>query len=299
MNKVSTGEEFLLIYQKRNQAIVYLTLAIIFMIILGIGLPDLQFLPGLPIPGTDGSSVNIPTTPQASDNQKISSQWTLQVGFSVGFVLVFILIIIALLKNVNFKLVVLLTGVLVILFAVFRLLPDFSHNQLEPLLMDTTLSDQQFLDYQVAPIEDPPANLIFWVKVGLAFAGIFIISWLIARVSQRSQNDNELAAEVKSAIQAISNGANLGGVIIECYLNMEKIISQEQGIDRDKSMTPHEFEVYLTNKGIPEAPIQQLTTLFEKARYGNQFLTEQDEFDALSSLSVIRNICQFVVKGNQ
>ena len=114
---------------------------------------------------------------------------------------------------------------------------------------------------------------------------------------KRSQIENPLAVEAESAIQALTGGEDLGKIIIKCYVNMEKIISQERGIDRNHSMTPREFEDNLISNGIPQVPIQQLTTLFEKARYGIQILTEQDELIALNSLSAIRKTCQTKKKG--
>ncbi|MCC6146694.1 MAG: DUF4129 domain-containing protein [Anaerolineaceae bacterium] len=281
-----------MIFQKRNLALFYTILSIICLMILGLSLPELQFLPGLPIPGTDSSPANNPTTVPETSIYRISSQWIFQIGLAVGSILLFILIITALLKKVNFKQVSLLVGTLAIFFALSSLLPQLSPNQPGTFPVDTTLPEHPQSEYQVAPIGDPPVSLFIWVKVGLVLASMMLLGWLVAHAFRRNQKDNKLAAETESAIQAITSGGNLGGVIIKCYVNMEKVVSQERGIDRDQSMTPHEFETHLTNKGIPTVPIRRLTTLFEKARYGKQCLTEQDELDALRSLSAIWDVCQ-------
>ena len=299
MKKVSTREGMFLIYPKRNQALLYIALAITCMMILGLSLPDLQFLTGLPFPGSDTSPANNPAIVSESGYVNSSFPWILQIVWVMGVILIFFLSITALYKKVNYKLISLLAGVLAILFALFSILSELSPNQLETVPFDTSLPEQQLLEFQVAPIGDPPASLFFSVKVGLVLAGIIFVGWLVTRVFRRGQKDNILAAEAESAIQAITNGVNLGGVIIRCYLNMEKVISEERGIDRDQSMTPYEFKTYLINKGIPKMPIQVLTTLFEKARYGNQCLTEQDELDALSSLSAIQKVCQLVMEKDR
>lgn len=269
------------------------------MMILGVSLPHLTFLPGLPIPGPETNSEDNLTTLPGSGFIEISSHLIFQIGLAFGIILLFIFLITALLKKMNFKVVSTLMGLLAILFALFSMLIHLSSNQFVTIPVDKYFSEQPPHDYQVAPIGDPPAYLLIWVSVGLLLASIILIGWLIARVFHRSQKENALAVEAESAIQAITNGESLDGVIIRYYLMMEKVISQERGIDRDQAVTPHEFEIHLVNKGIPKTPILQLTTLFEKARYGNQRLTEQDELNALNSLSAIQRACQSITEKDQ
>jgi len=268
------------------------------MVILGIGLRDLQFLPGLPIPGPEPNIADHPTTFPETGINKNSFLLILQIGLAAGVILLFFFVITAILKKINVKLIILLTGALIISFAIFSVLPTLPYHQFASAPTDTSLPEKQLPVYQIAPIGDPPEKLFFWVKVGLFIAGVFLFGWMIARVLQRNKKGNALADEAETAIQAITNGVNLCGVIIQCYLNMEKVISQERSIDRSVSMTPREFETYLIHKGIPEAPILQLTTMFEKARYGNQCLTERDELDALRCLSAIKQACQSVKEGD-
>lgn len=299
MKKVSTREGIIIFYQKRNQALLYIVLTIICITILGVSLSDLQFLPGLPFPGAESSSVYNPTTLPDPFNKNNSSPWILQIVLAVGVILILFFLIIALLKKINYKLISLITGVLVILFTLFSVLTKLSPSQFQNVTEGTSPTEQLLSEYQVAPIGDPPTNLFIGVKVGLMLAIIVIFGRLIVHVFKPSQKDNKLADEVESAIQAITEGVNLGGVIIRCYLNMENAISEELGIDRGQSKTPHEFETYLIDKGIPKAPIQLLTTLFEKARYGNQCLAKEDELDALSSLFAIQKACETVMERDR
>lgn len=274
-------------------------LTIIFVIVLGISLPDLAFQPALPFPGAETDSVVVDTPQTATGSLNLSSSWIFQLGLALGIILLSLALIIVLVKKANIKRVVLLASVLAVLFALFSLLPNLPTIQLDSVPIDTHVTKQPQTDYLTAPIGDPPANLFLWVEVFLLIAISILIGWMVIRVFQRRLKENPLAVEAESAILAISNGGNLGGIIIRCYLNMEKVISQEQGIERNQSVTPREFKTHLIYKGIPEEPILQLTTLFEKARYGNLDLTEQDELQALNSLSAIQKACQIITEIRQ
>ncbi|HSM24876.1 MAG TPA: DUF4129 domain-containing protein, partial [Anaerolineaceae bacterium] len=67
---------------------------------------------------------------------------------------------------------------------------------------------------------------------------------------------------------------------------------EEYEIEREHSLTAREFENYLLKKGIPITPIHQITSLFEKVRYGNKPTDLNDERIAIESLSSIRFSCQ-------
>ena len=56
-------------------------------------------------------------------------------------------------------------------------------------------------------------------------------------------------------------------------------------------MTPREFEVYLTQNGMPREPVQQLTRLFELVRYGAVTAAPADEQHAVASLTAIVEAC--------
>ncbi|MHB8134959.1 MAG: DUF4129 domain-containing protein [Anaerolineaceae bacterium] len=284
---------------KRRLALLLILMTIICVIVLGISLPDLAFQPALPFPGAETNSVDIDTSQTAIGSPSLSFPWIFQLGLALGILLLFVALITALLKKANIKKVVLLAIILALGFALFSLLPNLPTSQVDPAPIDTYVPDRPQFDYLTAPIRDPPATLFFWVKVFLLLAISVLMGWFGIRVFRRNQRNNKLAAEAQSAILAISNRRDLGGIIIRCYINMEKVVSQERGIDRNQFTTPREFKTHLIYKGIPEEPILQLTTLFEKVRYGNLGLTEQDELVALNSLSSIQKACLSNKKGGQ
>ena len=190
----------------------------------------------------------------------------------------------ALLKKGNIKRVGLLAAILVLLFVFFSLLPRLAPERLDTVPDNTAVPRPPSFDYLVAPIGDPPAGLLFWVAAALLLVSVVLIGWSIVHAYRRTQKEDPLAIEAEAAVQAIADGQSLGNVIIRCYLNMERVIALEHGIERGEAVTPREFETYLEGKGIPRDPILQLTTLFEKARYGNQSLNEHDEREAVNCL---------------
>jgi hypothetical protein len=73
---------------------------------------------------------------------------------------------------------------------------------------------------------------------------------------------------------------------------MSDILQQERGIQRSDTMTVREFEDALTSKGFPTVPVRDLSRLFEKVRYGQQEMGEEDEMTAVESLNEIIQFCR-------
>lgn len=296
MKNASKNVEIFMIYKKRYQVVLYLILIITSITILGVSLQNLQILPGLPILGVEPNPANNLTTASETSGKETSPQWLFQTSLAVGIILLLALLITAFLNKANIKLVILIVSVLALLIVLFGILHELSIDQFGTLHSEPPQTMQQLSDPNVELIGDPPAEWNFWVTVGLGFLGIIIIGWIVSCFFRKPHKENKLAAEANLAIQSINSGVNLGGIIIKCYLNMEKIISEERGIERNQSMTPYEFEAHLIDIGIPKFPIQVITNMFEKARYGNYHFTEQDELDAVSNLAAIQNACHLSMK---
>jgi hypothetical protein len=99
--------------------------------------------------------------------------------------------------------------------------------------------------------------------------------------------EDELLQEAEEAVNALKAGADLRNVILRCYFQMTHLLQEEQGIERDHTMTVQEFERWLENLGFPSIPLIQLTSLFEKVRYGKQEMSDHDERIAIDSLNEI------------
>ncbi|NLG99538.1 MAG: DUF4129 domain-containing protein [Chloroflexi bacterium] len=277
---------------KRRQALLYIFLTITGTMILGISLSDLQLQPGLPIPGADPDSTAAQAAQPGTGLPGLSFPWVLQAGLALGIILMFAALITALVKKANVRQIGLFAAGLVVLFGIFSRLPDLAAGQLDLPQSGSYNPLQPSFEYSTAPIGDPPAVFLFWAAAVSLLAVLGLIGWLLSRRFQPSQKEDPLAVEAEAAVQAIANGQTLSDVIIRCYLNMESVIAQERGIERGQSVTPREFEAYLVEKGIPQKPVLQLTGLFEKARYGNQRLNQQDEQAAVNCFIAIQNACR-------
>lgn len=129
------------------------------------------------------------------------------------------------------------------------------------------------------------------VTLTLAVAGLAFALFRRARMAKSTPLDR-IRKEAQNALDAIEAGGDLRDVILRCYAQMIAALKQYRNIQRDQDMTPHEFEAYLTGRGLPKGPVRQLTQLFEQVRYGGQMPGRQDERAAINSLTAIVAACE-------
>jgi hypothetical protein len=122
--------------------------------------------------------------------------------------------------------------------------------------------------------------------VSLALAALLIAGiWFFWRRSRPVANPvTELA---QAAIESIQAGGDVQSIVLRCYLEMSEVLSQQRGIERGRAMTPREFAQHLAASGVRDEHIQQLTRLFEGARYGAQPPSARDERAAVECLTAI------------
>jgi hypothetical protein len=144
---------------------------------------------------------------------------------------------------------------------------------------------------------EPPPWVTTVTSIALAVALTLILGGIVYFVWRRSRREaveplRAMEREAQAAIDAIEAGGDLRDVIIRCYLQMIEALNVYRNIQRDRDMTPHEFELYLERRGLPRGPVHDLTELFERVRYGSRNPGRQDERKALNSLSAIVSACQ-------
>jgi hypothetical protein len=146
--------------------------------------------------------------------------------------------------------------------------------------------------------QTPPNWLLTMTNVGLGLlfaAAIAATAWfLLRRRERRADTLEQLAQGAQDAIEALYAGADLKDTILRCYFEMSKVLSQERGITREEAMTPREFERHLEGVGLPPEPIQELTRLFERVRYGAKVPGEAEERQAIRSLTAVVEACHSV-----
>jgi len=134
--------------------------------------------------------------------------------------------------------------------------------------------------------------LVYFVSLAAAGLAILLI-WMIWQRLRRPQVAGE-ATVARQAAQAAQmaladwqSGSPLADVIIRCYREMSDLVAQKRSLQRDDHMTPREFVRRLEKAGVPAQPTQQLTALFELARYSPQPLGAPEEAAARACLKAL------------
>lgn len=146
-----------------------------------------------------------------------------------------------------------------------------------------------------APLEPPAfvANPPQWLVLGVSLVvGLAVVGaiWLIARRARRPNPEDalgQLAREARSALTSLESGEELRNAVLRCYAEMSRVLGERRGVQRDKTMTPREFEARLAATGVRDEHIRRLTRLFERVRYGGREPGEREEREAVACLSAI------------
>jgi hypothetical protein len=139
-------------------------------------------------------------------------------------------------------------------------------------------------------VADPPQ----WLVVTITLALIALILGMIWFVWQRRPQRSSLAGpkellalEARRAIDTLHAGRDLKDTVLRCYREMSQVLQEQRGIQRQKGMTPREFEKYLAEIGLRDEHIRRLTRLFEGVRYGDNVSSERDKREAMDCLRAI------------
>lgn len=136
------------------------------------------------------------------------------------------------------------------------------------------------------PLGPVPLGLIWLVVLALAATFVGVGLWVIFHPAGRAGADR-LTLQAEWALQALKMGLDFKNVIVRCYWQMGQVLQEEQGIEMGTAMTVREFERLLEARGVPHLPVQQLTQLFETARYGHRATSAEDERKAIDALTAI------------
>jgi hypothetical protein len=160
------------------------------------------------------------------------------------------------------------------------------------------LPPEEIVWEEVEPFTPPSGWVVLAASFGVALllvtavAGLGYYLWLNFRPLDPPLV--ELAREAQSAVDSLRSGGRLYDIVIRCYHEMSRTLSESRGIKRQDAMTPREFESYLAAMGLPQEPIRGLTRLFEEARYGAKEPGPEEEEQAIASLTAIVEACEGV-----
>ncbi|MBN1922218.1 MAG: DUF4129 domain-containing protein [Anaerolineae bacterium] len=142
-----------------------------------------------------------------------------------------------------------------------------------------------------------PSGMVVWsVSVGVALLLVAVIGGAVWMLWHRNPHETLplrlLAQEAEVALEALREGGDLRNVIIRCYAEMERVVSETRGLQRQDAMTVREFEQQLQRLGLPHEPVASLVQLFEAARYGMRAPGVAEEQSAITCLSAIVVACR-------
>jgi hypothetical protein len=195
---------------------------------------------------------------------------------------------------------------LVTALALLLLLNRIALSPGEPLPLEAEPESSEQLPFEApaaGPIERFVARVPSWsddlaivvLAVLVTGATVAILRWFHTRRKSIAPSAQErLAQGAQDGIDALRSGASVQDAVIRSYLRMSQVLREERGIERESAMTAHEFEEQLAQLGFPSGPVQELTHLFEQARYGSQLSGASEERRAVASLQAILAHCREV-----
>ena len=179
--------------------------------------------------------------------------------------------------------------------ALTGLAPVAFENTPIPVQPETRPSPETAL---VNPGAAPGDGLVYSLSLGLALLLIFIGGWGIRRLrppvaaTAVEPPAPRLAQTALAAVEELRSGGDWQNAVIRCYQEMSEIVAQYRGLRRQAQMTPREFIRAMAAAGLPDAPLEQLTALFESVRYGPQTPNTMDEAKAEACLTALAGFFQ-------
>jgi hypothetical protein len=282
---------------RRIGLIVLVGIGVVALILLAGGLSQLDLLPGHPLPRRPQDSNPLDLLSGATPGDKLFSFVLLALYLFALLLLPFALVYVILSPDARrhvLRRLALLLWVLA-LYLLIRARPDFFRAlQLQPVgLAPPPAVSGPGVEFALTP----PAWSALVATVGLALAiaaGLVVVGWLLWRRRRPERPLDELAGQVREALDALRAGADLRDTVMRCYFEMNRTLSQERGLRRGETMTPREFEQELKQAGLPPEQVEQLTRLFEQVRYGARTPGEPEERQALACLAAVVDACKAV-----
>jgi hypothetical protein len=132
------------------------------------------------------------------------------------------------------------------------------------------------------------------IIIGVLGVGILALGWwmLVGKRKPPVKILEKVAQEAEETLDSLLSGKDLRETILMCYRRMTEIAVKNRGIPREASVTPHEFEQTLVEKGLPSTSVHELTHIFEDIRYGDFKADEDGRRRATLALRTIIAACR-------
>jgi hypothetical protein len=266
----------------------YLCITIGALVLLAAGLPQLSFRPGRSF-ALNGGQAQGGASDIARPGAGDISFW--RVLFALIFLALLVYFVIAVIFSAQLRREVLrriAAGLVAVLlfYMLFSALRGGS-PQLAPQATGTPQPPPPVVgEPPPAFVAQPSQGLV--VAVSLALAALLLAGiWFFWRRARTPERESPLAALAREALADIEAGGDVHDTVLRCYLEMNRVLSEQRGVERQRAMTPREFERYLAASGLHDEHIRRLTRLFEGARYGARRPGEREEREAVACLTAI------------
>ncbi len=145
------------------------------------------------------------------------------------------------------------------------------------------------------PLPPPPSETFVMItSVVVVLAGVSLAVWFSRGIlfPKNLKPLDQIGREAEQARSDLASGRDVEDVVIRCYRQMSRVAQESRKLQRSESMTPHEFRDSLTKAGLPAAPVQSLTQIFEDVRYGGLTPGPAERQAAIDSLTAIAAACR-------
>ncbi len=290
----NVGAGFTMTSRSNLRALAMLTIVVIALVVLASGLSQSQFRPitlGSYQPaGGVGSPLGSPAFGLVRRSVAVIFLLVL------GALFVYVLVKSSATRRELAKRVLTAFVLLVLFYALLTLiqhLPKATDEEVSVAPAPTVVATPAAKPPVLAPvIREPPAWFV-GVTGGIVIMVILAAMWLVVRqrntlVEVEQPVEAELVVkEARGALEQLQAGGNVRDVVLRCYLEMSRVLSERRAIRREQAMTPREFEQRLVAAGIRDEHIRRLTQLFERIRYSVKTPDRRDEDEAQACLTAI------------
>jgi hypothetical protein len=198
-------------------------------------------------------------------------------------------------ENFKYALIraVVLVLFLIMLFFTIRALRGFIEQLLSAL---QNLGNPGVGPSESGGVEELPLGSVSaprWAIFPFLLGGLALLTlagWWLRRLWRRGRAERsllELAALAEDAAEELAAGGDLRNVVLRCYREMSRLLSERQQVPFHKAMTAREFEERLRAAEVQDEHVGQLSRLFEEVRYGGRESGEREEQNALQCFRAI------------
>lgn len=144
-------------------------------------------------------------------------------------------------------------------------------------------------ELELGEVRAPRWSVFPFLLAGLGV--LALLGWWVKRFLSSKRKDEgaleELASLAGAAAGELEAGGSLRDVVLRCYREMSRLLSEREKVPFTRAMTAREFEAKLEAIGVRQEHIARLSRLFEFVRYGGRKSGPKEVAEAIACLEAI------------